>query len=57
MVVNGVQVDLKEAFPTDAVKHIHDKPHPSHDNNMRLNNKRPQMTNIFQPRSYIQPSK
>lgn len=57
MIVNGQQIDLKEAFPTEAVKHAQDKPHPTHDNCMRMNNKRANMSHIFQPRSYVQPSK
>ena len=57
MIVNGQQIDLKEAFPTEAVKHGQDKPYPTHDNCMRMNNKRANMSHIFQPRSYVQPSK
>ncbi|UJR15521.1 hypothetical protein I4U23_002461 [Adineta vaga] len=48
--VSGTFVPIKEAFPTEAVKHIHDKPgtHPKHE--FHTNQKHDDQRYINQPR-------
>jgi len=57
MIVNGQLIDVKDAFPTESVKHFQEKPLAAHENGYRLPTKKSPGGAIFQPRSYNQPPK
>jgi hypothetical protein len=40
---------LEDAFPTEAVKHTHDKPHPKHDKPHNNPREQQHQGHLFQP--------
>jgi len=50
IIVNSVPVRIEDAFPTEAVKHAHDKPMPTHDKQAHNNKHDKCTTHINQPR-------